>query len=399
MRSGPDGAARPKLRACTVFCLLLGLPAVLMVGAAQAGSSFAPGRQAWKLQRARVPARAEISGLSAVACSSRRACTAVGSSAKTLSTPTLTLAERWNGTRWRIQSTPTPKRTSPVLYGVSCPSARSCVAVGNAFHEGSRRTTPLIEAWNGRRWRVQVAPAIKGFSSLYAVSCTSRRACTAVGFYDGSGGRSHALVERWNGNAWRLQALPRTARGSQLLGVSCSKADACTAVGDASGSSGNARPLAESWNGERWHAQVVASPSEAVFSAVSCTSASACTATGNDFGTGGTLAERWNGKTWHRQWTPNPPNYIESWGEVALDGVSCTSKHACAASGEYSPGGGAAYFIESWNGKRWRLKTAPHPSGFQRGALLGMSCAPRRCTAVGAYTGRTRLQVTLAMAN
>jgi hypothetical protein len=110
------------------------------------------------------------------------------------------------------------------------------------------------------------------------------------------------------------------------------------------------------------------------------------------------LAERWNGKNWRLERTPNPADYRESFGSVALDGVSCTSANACTASGDYSPHGAAAYVIESWNGKRRRLEAAPHPGGFARRALLSMSCASARCTAVGAYTGKVRLQVTLAMA-
>jgi hypothetical protein len=134
--------------------------------------------------------------------------------------------------------------------------------------------------------------------------------------------------------------------------------------------------------------------------AVSCTSPRRCTATGTDFDARGpTLAERWNGRTWRVQPTPNPPDYASSFGEVALDGVSCTSARACTASGDYSPGGAAAYFIESWNGRRWRLEAVPHPADFQRGALLAIACAPARCTAVGAYTGSVRIQVTLAMAD
>jgi hypothetical protein len=79
--------------------------------------------------------------------------------------------------------------------------------------------------------------------------------------------------------------------------------------------------------------------------------------------------------------------------------LSCTSATACTASGQYSPGGKAAYFIEAWNGRSWRLVTAPHPAGFAQGALNGMSCAPARCTAVGAWSGGPVPVATLAIAN
>lgn len=391
----------PLLGACALVCLT----AIVTAAAAHAGrsSDVVAGRE-WKLEPTPNPATAAISVLSSVACASRRACTAVGSSALSFSSPTLTLAERWNGRRWLIQPIPTPSGTSDSLYGVSCPSANACMAVGSAFHTAGGRQTILTEAWNGKRWRVEPTPTIAARdSSLYAVSCTSQRSCMAVGFSLGS--PSHAIVERWDGTSWRLQATPQLAKSTDLLGVSCSTARACAAVGW-NNVTGNARPLAESWNGNEWHVQPVRVPQGepgGVFDAVSCTTPRACTATGTDFnpGSGGpTLAERWNGKTWRVQRTPSPANSSLSSSEVALDGVSCTSAKACTAIGEYTPDHAAAYFIESWNGKRWRLKAAPRPVGFVHGALLGISCVSARCTAVGAYTGNNvRPQVTLAMAN
>jgi hypothetical protein len=136
-----------------------------------------------------------------------------------------------------------------------------------------------------------------------------------------------------------------------------------------------------------------------MFDAVSCTTPAACTATGTALDTGTTLAERWNGRAWRIQPTPNPADYRTSISEIALTGVSCTSPTRCTASGDYSPGGPTKYFVESWNGTSWQLKTMPQPADFQHGALLAMSCALTRCTAVGAYTGNVRLQVTLALAH
>jgi hypothetical protein len=263
----------------------------------------------------------------------------------------------------------------------------------------------LAEAWNGTSWRVQAIPTPQGStgSSLFAVSCTSASACTAVGDYSNAAGLVLAVAERWNGKSWRIQPIPRTAKVTQLFGVSCPAARACTAVGYQNSGIGDAQPLAEAWNGTRWHVQPVPLPRKApggALSAVSCTAPRACTATGTNFSTTGpTLAERWNGTSWGVQPTPNPTNFTTSREEVALDGVSCTSATACTASGKYSPGGSAAYFIEAWNGRNWRLVTAPLPAGFAQGALNGMSCAPARCTAVGAWSGGPAPVATLAMAN
>jgi|ERR1022692_45797 hypothetical protein len=55
----------------------------------------------------RQPAGTSGNVLAAVSCSSRRRCTAVGYDLTT-SGNTLTLAERWNGRRWRIEPTRSP---------------------------------------------------------------------------------------------------------------------------------------------------------------------------------------------------------------------------------------------------------------------------------------------------
>ena len=67
---------------------------------------------------------------------------------------------------------------------------------------------------------------------LEGVSCSSAKACTAVGTY-GDGARESTLAERWNGTKWALQTTPNPsdAGASHLKGVSCSSATACTAVG------------------------------------------------------------------------------------------------------------------------------------------------------------------------
>ena len=222
--------------------VLLGLTAIVTAGAALAGrSSTAAGGRTWTIEPTPDPVGADISVLSSVACSSGRVCTAVGSSAASLSSFTLPLAERWDGNSWRIQSTPAPKGTSDTLFGISCPSARACIAVGSAFHSAGRRQTALTEIWNGKRWRVQSVPTITAPSSLYAVSCTSAGSCVAVGHTLGA--PQHAIVERWDGKAWRIQAAPQLAKDTTLVGVSCPEARFCTAVGWNT-ATGNARPLA-----------------------------------------------------------------------------------------------------------------------------------------------------------
>jgi hypothetical protein len=403
-RAGARWTRAVRLRG--VSALLVAFTGIATAGAAQASQLAQAASGTWKIAQTPNPADAKISVLSAVSCSSGRACTAVGSYTTSPSEPGLALAERWSGKRWRVQPTAKVKGVkSPEFFGVSCPSASACAAVGTAFATAGSRDVNLAEAWNGTSWRVQAIPDPKGAteSDLYAVSCTAASACTAAGVYDNAAGLPRAMVARWNGKAWRLQTAPQPAKRTWLFGVSCSAARACTAVGYQNSGTGDAQPLAEAWNGTKWRVEKVPLPHGAnggALSAVSCTSPGTCTTTGTSFrASGPTLAERWNGKRWRIQRTPNPANYRQSFGAVALDGISCTSATACTASGEYSPGGKAAYFLEAWNGKSWRLLTAPLPVDFVSGTLLGTSCAAARCTAVGAWAGGPIPQATLAMAN
>lgn len=73
--------------------------------------------------------------------------------------------------------------------------------------------------------------------SLTGVSCSSARACIAVGFVPLARGRQHGFVERWNGSIWQAETAPepKGARDTFFNGVSCSSATVCTVVGGAGG--------------------------------------------------------------------------------------------------------------------------------------------------------------------
>jgi hypothetical protein len=404
-RAGVRWARAVRLLAAVI--VLLGFTGVGTAGAAQASQPRTATGSRWKVEPTPNQNRdaAGTNEMSAVSCSSGRACTAVGSHAASLSSTGFPLAERWNGVRWRIQPIMLPTGAeSGGLAGVSCPSATACTAVGSTPGKAADTSVNLAERWNGTRWRVQAVPAPQGSTSslLSGVSCTSPNACTAVGSYGTAAGRVLAVAERWNGTRWRIQAVPRAA-STELFGVSCSAARACTAVGHQNTRTGGTRLFAEAWNGMRWRVQAVPLPRGSpggILAAVSCTSPRACTATGANFSaTRPTLAERWNGTRWRVQRTPAPANSSASQQEPELNAVSCASAMACTASGAYAPGGHSAYFLEAWNGRSWRLVTAPHPAGFLSGALNGVSCVPVRCTAVGAWSGGPIFTATLAMAN
>ncbi len=330
----------------------------------------------WTIRASPNPGGENGGVLNGVSCTSPSACTAVGTYNNGGSIETL--AERWDGTSWTIQSTPNPSGSNnSVLDGVSCTSPSACTAVGQYDSAGTNVT--LAERWDGTSWTIQTTPnpGDSASSVLSGVSCTSATACTAVG-----SGAGAALAERWDGTSWTIQAIPSPsgATASGLSGVSCTSAIACTAIGGYS-SPGLSGTLAERWDGTSWTIQTTPNPSGAGLSGVSCASATACTAVGvyNGSGNRQPLAESWDGTSWTIQTMPNPTS--GHYGSF-LSGVSCTSQAACTAVGTLAPGQGTV--AERWNGTSWTIQATPNDGSASR-ALNGVSCASADgCTAVGA---------------
>jgi len=101
--------------------------------------------------------RAANGFLNGVSCPTTSVCTAVGAHVRE-SGLGVTLAERRTGGVWAVQSTPNPPgAATSALNAVSCPSGSACTAVGQfAVKSGAQRT--LAERWNGSSWRIQRTP-------------------------------------------------------------------------------------------------------------------------------------------------------------------------------------------------------------------------------------------------
>ena len=353
---------------------------------------------AWSIETTPNPSGAQGSSLSGVSCTSAKNCIAVGGS-EDGSNPVTTLVENRKGTTWSIESSPNVSSgEGSILYAVSCTSTSACTAVG-AYDDSSGAELTLAEVLSGTTWSIETTsnPAGEQVDDLHGVSCTSTTTCTAVGAYVDSSGAELALAEAWTGGSWSLDTVPNPSGAVQtsFAAVACTSASRCTAVGASLGSSGKGVTLSEMWKGTSWSVQTTPNPSGALatgFAGVSCTSATACGAVGVDIVNGTvevTLGEAWNGTTWSVQATPNPK------GEQinGLLGVSCTSADACIAVG----GAGVNALSEVWNGTSWSIKPTPEPSGSEGGGLSGVSCtSASACTAVGYYVNSSDTPVTLA---
>lgn len=317
----------------------------------------------WKLIR--TPNPKGNSGLVAVSCSLPTACMAVGNSSPNGlgSIESTALAETWNGKNWAIAPTRNPKATKfNLLQAVSCSSPTFCIAIG--YSDSLDNETTLSESWNGKIWTITPSPV-----SDVAVSCTSSKACMAVG-----GG----LAEMWNGMSW-TSAL--NLANSDFDGVSCTSS-MCMVVG-----AGNSGLLAELWNGRKWTTNSPANPygSRSSLEAVSCATPKACTATGtyNSYvsGPGVTLAETWNGRTWTITPTPNARDGTES----TLEAVSCRSSTVCMAVGSYRNRIAVQVTLaESSKDRGWVIDQTLNPRGATPSLLTAVSCASAvACVALG----------------
>jgi hypothetical protein len=320
--------------------------ACVAVGITSGTDSLAEFRsgKTWAIQSVPNPTGALDSGLSGVACSSTTACIAVGNYENSANV-TVPLAEFWNGAVWQVQTTLNPTGSIRAwLSSVSCSSSNACTAVGG-YESSSEAIFTLAERWNGTEWQIQSTPNPTGFATnqFLGVSCSSSTSCMAVGSSGGPKLFQATLAESWNGTTWQIQSTPTPIEhNTELRSVSCFAANACTAVGGEEEETGTT--LAERWNGTEW--QIQSTPNAAPvgythLTGVSCSSLAACTAIGSS-DNGRAIAERWNGTEWVLQAMFTP---LETSGEVK--GVSCQSTRICISVGRGGGESGNHSLLES----------------------------------------------------
>lgn len=319
----------------------------------------------WTVQPTPRPGGLENAAFAGVSCGSATMCVAVGNGIS-FQNAEVVFAEHWNGSHWTADTLPVPPNGyQPSVEAVSCSSANGCTAVGR--YVGHTGIITLAERWNGSRWAAQTPPNPgrinpSYYSVLSGVSCTGPSACLAVGKFttDRYSAGDTPLTEAWNGTNWKIEPTPHPpgARSSTLASVSCTSADACTAVGTA-----DRRVLAERWNGASWTIEPTPDPATTgpnSLAAVSCTSATACTAVGSYHSANSptlTLAESWNGTTWRIQPTPNPAHT-----QSQLYGVSCPATGTCEAAGTSTTNSSSHTLAEALSkGTHWIIQPTPSP--------------------------------------
>lgn len=160
----------------------------------------------------------------------------------------VTLTEHWDGASWRIVPSPNPGRPGykdAYLSGLAAAGPGQVWAVG-AFL-GTRHFQTLAERFDGIRWTVVPSPSPRGVdASLQAVAGISRRDVWAVGVAG-----SQTLIEHWDGARWQIVASPNTGLSLGLQAVAAVSSRDAWAVGASFGIHGPS-PLILHWDGRRW---------------------------------------------------------------------------------------------------------------------------------------------------
>jgi len=154
----------------------------------------------WSFQRQVNPAGGEVNSDYSVSCMGPASCTSVGTWSDS-SGRIRGLAESWDGTSWTRQKIRNPEGFQMSnLFGVAC-SAPACEAVGDwSTSPNGLPESTLAQRWDGTSWSLQTTPNPTGAqtASLSAVACTTSTSCVAVGsWWDGSVTRT--LVETYAG--------------------------------------------------------------------------------------------------------------------------------------------------------------------------------------------------------
>ena len=205
----------------------------------------------WTIQPTPNPKAENGSQLNGLSCTASDACTAGGNYAFADVDQSI-FALRWDGSAWKEQEQPNPAGQGfNEDSDIACTSLDACTSVG-LWTDGGNRSEPLAESWNGSVWSRRPVPHPHGNNEagLNGVSCVET-ACTAVGDWSTSDGGDlpeYTLAEHWDGFRWTVQTPPNPSGSSlsELSAVSCTSPRACVAVG-LSWDGTETQPLIESY--------------------------------------------------------------------------------------------------------------------------------------------------------
>jgi hypothetical protein len=272
---------------------------------------------------------------------------------------TNSLIEHWNGSAWSIVASPSNEPPDTQLRSVAAVSSNEAWAVGYSPY-GTQKNQCVIEHWSANSWTVAPSPALPD-CFLESVTVISAKDIWAAGTAD-----FKALTEHWDGKTWSVVPSQTGNKGVTILwSVTAAASNDVWAVGQTD--SPNANDYAEHWNGSAWtQAALPRKFFQSLFQSAVAVSSNDVWAVGyvetNDDRVPHTLIEHWNGSAWTVTKSPN----MEPKGAPALTnqlwGVAARSANDVWAVGLwtwYTGDGTPRSLFEHWDGKKWRVASAP----------------------------------------
>ena len=273
----------------------------------------------------------------------------------------------WDGTSW----TQSPGlAVQGTLNGVLALSSSDAWAVGLRRVSKTFTFLPLAAHWNGSTWQSVALPSLgrRSYGEFTDVAGSSATDVWAVGYRSGGKVNAAPLIEHWNGTRWRVTSIPSPHATGYVTAVSALSPTDAWAVGWYGSSARHVQTLSLHWDGTQWTRVPTPSPAspgaKAVdqLTAVVAVSADDVWAAGNarvTMGThhaGQTLVLHWDGRHWTRLPSPNEAPLVHgSW----LLGLASAGPNDVWAVGRHGTGHGQVTLVERWNGQAWEVVASP----------------------------------------
>jgi hypothetical protein len=258
-----------------------------------------------------------------------------------------------------------PKVATGTLYGVAATSATSAWAVGFRLTLGGVRRT-LVEHFNGTAWKIVSSPNRSGDDTFFAVGGVSDSDLWAVGTVQPPTGTRRNLTAHWNGLAWSLVTAPSIKNAQNSL-------DAVTAVAanDVYAAGGENAAQVLHWDGIAWARATVPKPvSGAILnSIVAVTPTLLWTAGHVESSPATTLVAAGDKSGFHQVSSPSPGTSFNILGAIAVG--SASDIWTVGEQGDLT--GPARPLALHGDGTTWSVVPAPGGSGFGDSELSGVT--------------------------
>jgi hypothetical protein len=385
MRSTPARWSRAALMAVVALFALAAAPGVTP-GTANAADPPTP----WRIMTS--PNSGNLHNhLQEVSCVNNLRCVAVGFSQDPATLFRRNIAATFSAGTWKLSSVPQRGTASNNLWNVSCVSATRCVAVGFYANLDAGYYKTLIATFNGSTWKLESSPNRPNQDNyLFGVDCADATHCVAVGRSFNQTSSKSLVLTLDGGNVWKMPGVPLRADADNLLAdVSCATATTCKAVGYTVADADNAtKTLVLSRSGSTWSIDTSADrvTGSSLLRDISCPSETTCVAVGASDPSDAaqdeqSLVETFSAGTWAIQTSPD-----RAGSDNHLWAVSCSNEANCVAAGQSQTDTLARPLIQTLAAGTWTL-TSPTP--YRSGTfnyLYGLSCPTiRNCKAVGDY--------------